>query len=250
MVEGKAMFQTPSWNLTYRDGGPTTLHKFVHPARIDRMPIIFLGVLEPCHQNLEANFGSLMQETLSNHGLIGTNNTIETPLLGLFQTLHNIQGNFISAVALVKPNGFDKAFVVLPTDGAEFYSTIKRVAEIDMGISTVCVQLKKIEGMSAPNFRPKDRQYCFNMAMKCNLKGTGQNHYLNPIAFQALFPNNNVNKMSDTIVLGADVAHPLKGASKGCPSIASVTRNVDDRFVTFLGSMRGQFGRQETIDKL
>lgn len=79
----------------------------------------------------------------------------------------------------------------------------------------------------------------------------GDNHHTNH-AFDALFSQaeGHTEQACDTIVIGADVAHPLKTAAPGCPSIASVVGSVDDNFVKFPGSMRLQMVRRETIDKL
>jgi hypothetical protein len=157
--------------------------------------------------------------------------------------------------------------VILPwKPDYDLYASIKRVAELELGFNTVCVTYnslcKAANKCKSHNDTPYS-QLASNLALKCNIKGGGDNHHIED-AFAPLFEQveqnagdqegaqalPTANLSCDTIVLGADVAHPLKTAAPGCPSIASVVGSVDNNFVKFPGSMRLQSGRKETIDKL
>lgn len=52
-----------------------------------------------------------------------------------------------------------------------------------------------------------------------------------------------------TMVVGIDVAHPMPGSMENSPSVVSMVASVDDRYVSFPGSVRHQSSRQE-IQKL
>lgn len=128
--------------------------------------------------------------------------------------------------------------VALNSKSIPMYSYIKRVGDLRFGINTIIID------QSGSNF---NAQKGSNIALKYNLKIGQATHTLAANAFGAL---RTPARMRDTIVIGADVTHPGKGAIPGTPSIAAVVGNTDDNFVHFPGSMRLQRNRKEFIIEL
>lgn len=145
------------------------------------------------------------------------------------------------------------AFIFLiPQKDYDLYAMIKRVADLRMGINTTCL----VANSRVVKFQSNDSksvQHCANVGLKLNLKDeSGINHYIDRAKFTELFtrPDDACQPICDTIVIGADVTHPVGHCAPGCPSIAAVVGSVDDNFATFPGSMRLQRGRQEIITDL
>jgi eukaryotic translation initiation factor 2C len=88
--------------------------------------------------------------------------------------------------------------------------------------------------------------------MKFNLKGRGSNHAVQEGHLASILQSVSQPqaKGSDTIIIGADVAHPTGSARPGCPSIAAVVGSTDDHYLHYPGSMRLQISRQEFITEL
>jgi hypothetical protein len=270
----------PVWNLTDKDGddelrmGPGVWSEGKRNAD---------GTLGPPTE--QDGFGKFMRQALAEGGL---GQSVSTPIQGWqakWESSGAFETTFVDAMRAFQKGypGADAFFVVMQDKSQDLYATIKRAGDIYLGAKTVCVGLY-------PAVLKAGMQTCANIAMKCNLKLNGDNHHLDRdklgnIPFEALFaprkgadntqsqPLSGPNKagpseetktgnagagkgkqkeqtQNETIIIGADVAHPLKGASPGCPSIASVVGSVDDEFVKYPGSMRLQMGRQESIDKL
>ncbi|EME82122.1 uncharacterized protein MYCFIDRAFT_15043, partial [Pseudocercospora fijiensis CIRAD86] len=131
--------------------------------------------------------------------------------------------------------------VLIKEKNQDQYAFIKRVAELQLGIQTVfCIQdEKRLTAFNA--------QAASNIALKFNMRSAGVNHDLGTQGFAAL---KTPNRLSNTIVLGADVTHPPTSSSPGTPSIAAVVGTTEDDFMHFPGSMRLQRGRQEDIVEL
>ncbi|KAK6382466.1 hypothetical protein LTR65_010843 [Meristemomyces frigidus] len=153
--------------------------------------------------------------------------------------------------------------IVIPKTDYELYATIKRVAELKMGLKTVCCAASKMTSWYDKDSRELIRrvaaQHCANIALKLNIKGECDNHRISSASFAELYrvgaeagviAGKNPLTEADTIVLGADVTHPMGNCAPGCPSIAAVVGSVDDRFAHFPGSMRLQRSRQEVITEL
>ncbi|KAF2122669.1 Piwi domain-containing protein [Lophiotrema nucula] len=108
---------------------------------------------------------------------------------------------------------------------------------------------KPVKWVADKNGSPKtkvkvvDDQHMSNLALKVNLKMGGDNHWLDAAKFNAYLGG----RKDETIVLGADVAHPGSGTVEGVPSVACIVGSVDNRFMKYLGSMRLQAGGQEKI---
>jgi len=94
-------------------------------------------------------------------------------------------------------------------------------------------------------------QYMGNVSMKVNLKLDHTNHSVElpadvrDLLISKALPtsHDSPQEIIDTIILGADVTHPLKGSSK--PSIAAIVGSVDKHLSRYLGSVRYQPGGKE-----
>ncbi|KAL1798315.1 hypothetical protein ACET3X_002352 [Alternaria dauci] len=151
------------------------------------------------------------------------------------------------------------AVLLSPTRGGlpDVFADFKRVAETYHGMHSICIAAKAAHdsensrgaGGSIVNRLP---QYMANVAMKLNLKLGNINHsfVLHDTLKQKMFTavDNQEHGLSvvDTMILGGDVTHPMKGSAG--PSIAAIVGSVDDRFAKYPGSVRYQKGSTEIID--
>ncbi|KAI7155980.1 hypothetical protein KC349_g6588 [Hortaea werneckii] len=112
--------------------------------------------------------------------------------------------------------------------GQDDYACIKRVADLKLGMHT-------------------SRATVSNIALKYNMKDSeGRNHHFSQADLDVLHKIEG----SGTIVVGADCAHPMKGAHTATPSIAAVVGSTDNGFMHYPGSMRLQTSRKEDISEL
>lgn len=115
---------------------------------------------------------------------------------------------------LRKSQGSQLLVVVLPDSDTSRYNLIKKVGDIDSGISTVCMRFEN------KKFQPGATPYFANVALKINLKLGGINHKLRDQ--NGLYAN--------TMVIGVDVTHPSPGATqKTAPSVAAMVASVDSQ---------------------
>ena len=112
-----------------------------------------------------------------------------------------------------KSRGICFLLIVLPDKDAGTYKQIKKIADIDCGIMTVCVledKRKFVKNLSG--------SYGANVALKINLKLGGINHKL-----QTKSPI-----YETTMVIGIDVTHPSPGPTmRTAPSVAAMVASVD-----------------------
>jgi eukaryotic translation initiation factor 2C len=132
--------------------------------------------------------------------------------------------------------------IVIPRQSFDLYSVIKRVADLQLGIQTTCVTADKLQERDW--LLKKARMHCANVCLKLNLKGEGHNHKIARENIRELY---GAADDCDTIVIGADVTHPLGHCAVACPSVAAVVGSVDDDFAKFPGSMRLQRSKTEII---
>ncbi|KAL1743810.1 ribonuclease H-like domain-containing protein [Schizophyllum fasciatum] len=134
---------------------------------------------------------------------------------------------------------FDFILILLTHRDHHIYPAIKRIGDVDVGITTICMHRSKIED------ERKQDQIFSNIALKLNVKLGGVNHLLEPGAMQWL-------TKKKTMMVGVDVTHAGPGSQEGTPSIAAVVASVDDHFVQFPASMRLQRSTQnrEMVDEL
>ncbi|KAI9697774.1 MAG: hypothetical protein M1836_004450 [Candelina mexicana] len=134
--------------------------------------------------------------------------------------------------------------VVLQNDDEDTYSTVKRWADSEIGIPTVCITDYKFT-----HHRWEDT--FANLALKVNIKLNGINHTLPTTKLTELFDTSKGGQTKvNTMIVGADVTHPSRQSVDGCPSIAAVVATIDDQFATYSGSMRLQESKKEMITNL
>ncbi|KAK1815906.1 hypothetical protein LTR12_009691 [Friedmanniomyces endolithicus] len=133
--------------------------------------------------------------------------------------------------------------LVLLDYSLDTYACVKRVADLDLGIQTICAA----SGKAVLRWSP---QTVSNICLKFNVKsarGGRDNHHFDGKDLRIL---RSADERADTIVIGADVTHPGKGSAIATPSIAAVVGSADDQFMQFPGSMRLQRGSKEDITDL
>lgn len=125
------------------------------------------------------------------------------------------------------------------------YGDWKRLADIDVGITTQCCYLR--EGFRKQWSDNQWSQYTANLVLKINGKFGGQN-----VALDTEIPHlcPKLSKRAEgTIFFGADVTHPKKGEEGS--SIAAVVASVDWPAATrYVARQSRQRGRQEVIEHL
>ncbi|KAK0935697.1 hypothetical protein LTR29_012699 [Friedmanniomyces endolithicus] len=133
--------------------------------------------------------------------------------------------------------------LVLLDYSLDTYACVKRVADLELGIQTICAA----SGKAVLRWSP---QTVSNVALKFNMKGARggrDNHHFDGKDLRILW---SADEQADTVVIGADVTHPGKGSAMATPSIAAVVGSADDQFMQFPGSMRLQRGSKEDITDL
>ncbi|KAL8888252.1 MAG: hypothetical protein Q9192_006205, partial [Flavoplaca navasiana] len=110
---------------------------------------------------------------------------------------HEIKSNVLD---MAKDNVAAVVFM-LPCRSKPIYESIKRLCDLDLGIHSVCIDAHKLA--SADN----DRGYCFQTALKLNMKMGGQNQRLDSQALPSI-------SLRSTMVVGIDVMMPTPIANK------------------------------------
>ncbi|KAF9072924.1 Piwi domain-containing protein [Rhodocollybia butyracea] len=123
--------------------------------------------------------------------------------------------------------------VILPKLAQELRRKIKHCPWNNLGVLTQCLQDDKIKSAKI--------QYWGNVAVKLNARLGGYNSIVNSPAMSRL-------QQKNTIVMGADVAHPGPGSLK--PSVASLVASYDDLASRYVAFTRIQHPRQEFIQDL
>lgn len=126
-----------------------------------------------------------------------------------------------------KPN---LVLVFMSAREPDVYPGLKRLCDVKLGISTVCMLMPKVR-----KERGQD-QYFSNIALKVNTKLGGLNHQIHP---------DSLHWLKNTMLVGMDVTHPGIGCVKGTPSIAAVVASCDTNFMLYPASLRLQEHRKE-----
>ncbi|GJJ14721.1 hypothetical protein Clacol_008988 [Clathrus columnatus] len=127
--------------------------------------------------------------------------------------------------------------VILSTGDKRIYGSIRRICDVELGISATCVQSQKIRSERG------QPQYIANCCMKINAKLGGVNHALDSSSASWL-------SKELTMLVGMDVTHPGPGSIKGTPSIAGVVASYDSDFALYPASLKLQKTKQEMIEDL
>ena len=142
------------------------------------------------------------------------------------------RGGAIEAIRTTFRNNLDRnrkpTFVLVLLSGIDkyIYHGIKKLADIDMGMHTVCMLLNKARD-DRPN---RQDQYFSNVVLKVNSKLGGTNHLLDQQSMTWL-------REKKTMIMGIDVTHPGPGSVSGTPSIAAVVASIDDNFAQYPASL-------------
>ena len=135
--------------------------------------------------------------------------------------------------------------VVLPTQDAHVFSRVKHLADVTIGIHTLCIR-QIYNRKERRDYINTNGTYMANLTLKVNLKLGGINHKLARRSPDLL--------MGDTMFIGIDVTHPTgtenAGGSNRRRSIAAVVANVDESLGQWPGSIRTQADRQEMVSDL
>ncbi|KAI6291473.1 hypothetical protein MCOR07_007967 [Pyricularia oryzae] len=131
-------------------------------------------------------------------------------------------------------------FVILPdSKDAAVYNAVKRIADIDLGVHTVCMVRKNLF-KNGPGQNP---QYYANVGLKVNLKAGGINHKLSQ--------DIPVSKGGKAMFVGWDVIHPTNlGVDKdsGLPSVVGLVSSIDEHLAQWPAVAWAQKGGQEMAD--
>lgn len=235
-------FKEASWNLQ-------KLQYFVPSEHIRRVMILDLhrlhgrGSFEPYLRHLEAGLTTQLRN-------LGLNQVSVTTAQNATQDARSKsfpeEKRLIEYLQQAGGQPSDIMLIVLPKKSYDEYANVKRVADLQMGRHVVCAVSDRMayKGKISP-------QYLANVAMKINLKGAGTNHAVESSHLASILGSTTQSSTEcQTIIVGADVAHPTGSARPGCPSIAAVVGSTDDDYLHYPGSMRLQVSRQEFIADL
>ncbi|KAK4556973.1 hypothetical protein LTR86_005954 [Recurvomyces mirabilis] len=202
-----------------------------------------LSILNVSGHTVTSGHANHIRDALRSHGLVGQSNAsmqVINQTLGPYGSDQQYEG-VVENLLTNYTNPRLPTLIVIPEKSYDIYSVIKRAAELRLGRKTICITFAAISRKD--RVQRLDRQTASNVAIKYNLKSEGICHEVNNADLSLL----RTQQQCDTIVIGADVAHPTAAASKGCPSVASVVGSTDNRFMHFPGSMRLQRSRKEDI---
>ena len=152
---------------------------------------------------------------------------------------------------------FDVVFVVLNDKSIHNYERLKHVADVIVGVHTICTVVDR-------DWRPNQFHKSYptrqikslpdqiaNLMLKCNLKLGGDNVTLELPTTDDLTSQQVRELLSPTtMIVGADVTHPGPGAMDGAESIAAVVASEDSSFNRYPASFRCQTGTMEMIADL
>ncbi|KAK8789888.1 hypothetical protein WA158_006668 [Blastocystis sp. Blastoise] len=127
-------------------------------------------------------------------------------------------------------------FVFMPTKDSTMYRSIKKVTDSILSVPSQCLVWER----NFSSDRGLSPQYTANVALKVNTKLGGMNTFLQN--------DNRLIFSKNTMILGADVTHPMRGEAD--VSIAAVVASVDPHASIYIGEARCQKARQEIISDL
>ena len=132
----------------------------------------------------------------------------------------------------LKTQNFGVVFVVLPNKSSFNYSMLKYVADVQVGIHTVCTVIKDDNTVK---ISPGE---VANLLLKANMKLGGINHTLHQRSQPSLLTTN-------SIIIGLDVTHPGQSAMEGAPSVAAIVGTRGSDFFRYSGFLQLQTHRNE-----
>ncbi|KAL9003129.1 MAG: hypothetical protein Q9180_009927, partial [Flavoplaca navasiana] len=146
-------------------------------------------------------------------GLVSTSSPIKVALkdhkIGP-ELKHEIKSNVLN---MAKDNVAAVVFI-LPSRSKSIYEHIKRLCDLDLGIHSVCIDAHKLA--AADN----DRGYCFQTALKLNMKMGGQNQRLDSKPLRSV-------SLRSTMIVGIDVMMPAPIAQKRPKRVVLMVSSID-----------------------
>jgi eukaryotic translation initiation factor 2C len=150
--------------------------------------------------------------------------------------------NTIKAAFEALPQGTQFVLVVLPKKDTALYNVVKKVADVDMGVTTVCVVEQKLTQEKG------QLGYFTNVAVKLNLKTGGIN--------QSLQRAHSLIGSGKTMVVGYDVTHPTNmairrdkdGKEIRPPSMVGLVASVDQHLAQWPAESWSNDGGVEMLD--
>lgn len=131
----------------------------------------------------------------------------------------------------------DLLLIILPEHNIAIYDRIKRRADKEFGIHTICVVGHKLA-------KKKGQDHLLaNLGLKLNLKLGGTNQRVDSARLDIISENK-------TMVVGIDVTHPSSSSSNDAPSIAGMVASIDKSLGQLPGVLRVQAARQEMVSDL
>jgi hypothetical protein len=126
--------------------------------------------------------------------------------------------------------------VVLPIKETSTYNAVKKIADVEFGVATVCVRqemLLKEKGQFG---------YFANVGLKVNLKFGGANHRV----------KDTTGLVQNTMFVGYDVTHPTNlpaGAAENAPSFIGLVASRDEDLAQWPAVTWATTGRVENVAK-
>ncbi|MCJ1248207.1 hypothetical protein MMC30_005424 [Trapelia coarctata] len=239
-----------SWNLStperrHKDTNqllsPASHHKFLRPTKLANWSYVQLrfgstnplanGLLEKLIAGLETELRAVGMTVAAPISLNQGNHSM--PIVGGYESFIKKLFNYIAQERFVR-----FLFVLLPQENAALYNTIKKIADTDLGLHTVCMVAEK------KPVRDANMGYLANIALKVNMKLGGTNHQLGTTNLSFI-------EQGKTMIIGIDVTHPSPKSPDSSPSIAACVASVDKFCAQWLGSVRQQNkARKEMVDAL
>lgn len=130
--------------------------------------------------------------------------------------------------------------ITLPAKNTKLYAMIKRVADVHVGIHTICAVTgwQRADGMDFWGIK-HSAQFLGNLLLKYNLKLGGINHRLD---------DQKGLLSKSTMFVGMDVTHPTPNSQNGAPSIAAVVATEEpEYFVHWPVSLRLQTPKEDKM---
>lgn len=219
---------------------------FIKPAMLINSKLCVLDFRAPDSKPSPGRFAQLWMESCESHGLFApkwkisrneAENVISTEAVlpskegGMKSYFHDLRETIETFRKSLEAPNF--VAVILPEFDATAYAAIKRIADVKLGIHTICCVASTLVG---EELGPYDK-----MSLEQNLKAPiGRNH--------AVMNEEGVSAFADlslTLVIGVDVVH----AGGDTPSIVSMVGSTDADFATFPGRVRLQPAQHQALDR-
>lgn len=232
----QAAISRGSWNMQNK--------KFTTPKELNNWSYLVLDDDSGSIRNLRQHLSVAVQKFMDAAKACGMepHHPIQRGFTAQFRSHNNekaVEDAISKALKEAKEEKVEMLLVFLPSSDASTYSKLKFLADVDIGIHTVCCIAQKLKlggGWSSDQQKRADThrlQYFANVAMKINLKLGGVNQKLSEDAINILPPGK-------TMIVGIDVSHPSRGSLVGAPSIAGVVASIDKQYTQWPASVRLQ----------